>query len=394
MTKTLRISIVTETYFPQVNGVSRTLDRLVDHCSNCGDRIQLLTPRYEQKPKLQRSVENINWRSMNLPFYPEVVLPLVTTGTVASALARFQPDLVHIATEGTLGRAALKACHRLGLPVVSSYHTNFPQYLNMYRAGFLEPACWRYLRWFHNATRMTFCPAPSIRRNLLEHGFKNVEVWSRGVDWFRFSPNKRSEELRRSFGVEPDEILMVYVGRLAAEKNLEMLMDAWQELPNRDKCRLMFVGDGPLRGKLEERIDNRTIFAGYRYGEELAEMYASSDLFVFPSLTETFGNVVLEAMASGIPAIGFNVQGPGDIINDGVTGRLVDTIDATSLITAMQTLSTNHKERFEMGRWARRHAESQSWAQIMGGLRDSYIQTLAADVEPFGKVLPARQPAA
>ena len=127
MTKTLRISIVTETYFPQVNGVSRTLDRLVDHCSNCGDRIQLLTPRYEQQPKLQRSVENINWRSMNLPFYPEVVLPLVTTGPVVSAFARFQPDLVHIATEGPLGRAALKACRRLNLPVVSSYHTNFPQ---------------------------------------------------------------------------------------------------------------------------------------------------------------------------------------------------------------------------------------------------------------------------
>lgn len=395
MNRTLRISLVTETFSPQVNGVSRTLERLVDYCSGCGDRLQLLTPRYRQEPpKLHRAVETVDWWSVNLPFYPEVVLPVVTTGTVTNALARFQPDLVHIATEGTLGRAALLACRRLGLPVVSSYHTNFPQYLNLYRAGFLEPLCWRYLRWFHNATRMTFCPAPSVRDTLMERGFRNVEVWSRGVDWFRFSPSQRDEGLRASLGIGPDEIVMVYVGRLAAEKNLDMLMEAWHQLPNRQECRLLFVGDGPLRKKLENATDDRTIFAGYRYGEELARMYASSDLFVFPSLTETFGNVVLEAMASGIPAIGFNVQGPGDIIDDGKTGTLVNKVDATALMTAMHSLSTNHTERLRMGGMARRHAETQNWEQIMGGLRNRYLRTLDAEAGDLGEIVPARQPAA
>lgn len=376
MDRPLRISLITETFFPQVNGVSRTLDRLVDYCSGCGDRIQLLTPRYEQEPKLHHSVEAVSWRSVSLPFYPEVILPLVTTGTVANTLKRFQPDLVHIATEGTLGRAALQACRRLGLPVVSSYHTNFPQYLRMYRAGLLEPLCWRYLRWFHNATRMTFCPAPSTRNVLQQQGFRNVEIWSRGVDSFRFSPSKRDDRQRESFGVGADEILMVYVGRLAAEKNLEMLMAAWQKLPNRQDCRLLLIGDGPLRKKLEAGADDRTIFAGYRYGEELARMFASSDLFVFPSLTETFGNVVLEAMASGLPAIGFDVQGPGDIIDDGNTGRLAGRIDASDLSAVMHALSTDHSERFRMGRMARQYAEAQSWENIMGGLRGSYCKTL------------------
>ncbi len=393
MDQNLRISVVTETFSPQVNGVSRTLARLVDYCSGCGDRIQLLMPRYEQEPKLHCSVESVTWKSVSLPFYREVVLPLVTAGTVTSSLARFRPDLVHIATEGTLGRAALQACRRLGLPVVSSYHTNFAHYLNMYRASLLEPVCWRYLRWFHNATRMTFCPTPSTRRVLLAKGFRNVEVWSRGVDAYRFSPAKRDNSLRESFGVRTDETLMLYVGRLAAEKNLEMLLAAWRQLPNREDCRLLLVGDGPLRKKLETEADDRTIFVGYRYGEELARMFASADLFVFPSLTETFGNVVLEAMASGLPAIGFDVQGPGDIIDDGSTGRLARQIDASELTAAMYALSIDHPACLRMGRMARRHAEAQSWENIMRGLRASYCKTLAPGANALEEAFHASQPA-
>ncbi len=388
MSRNLRITLVTETYSPQVNGVTRTLERLVDYCSGCGDRLQLLTPRYDSKPaNLPNGVEIVDWKAFPLPFYPEVVLPMVTAGAVSRALQRFQPHLVHIATEGTLGHAALKACQRLGLPIVSSYHTNFPQYLNMYRAGFLEPLCWRYLRWFHNATRMTFCPTPSIRTLLEEQGFKNVEIWSRGADCYRFAPNKRDEKLRECLGVAADEVLITYVGRLAAEKNLEMLLDAWHKLPNRKQCRLMLVGDGPLRKKLTESTDDRTIFAGYRYGEELARMFASSDVFVFPSITETFGNVVLEAMASGLPAIGFNVQGPGDIIQDGLTGSLVKNVKPDELMAAMHNLTTNHTDRLWMGEKARSYAETQTWDRIMSGLREKYLRTYAAGAENLAEVL-------
>lgn len=384
MSANLRISLVTETYFPQVNGVSRTLDRLVRHCAGEGDRLQLLLPRYPQPPgELPAGVIHRDWRAVPLPFYREVILPLTTPAGVAGELAAFAPDLVHIATEGPLGWAALRAARRLGLPVVSSYHTNFAEYLALYRLGPLAPLCWSYLRRFHNATRMTFCPSPSTKRELEVRDFRNVAVWSRGVDSRRFHPGKRDAALRRALGIAPDEVVMAYAGRLAAEKNLEMLADAWRTLPEHDHCRLLFIGDGPLRRRLEERAGGRALFVGYRHGEELARLYASADLFVFPSLTETFGNVVLEAMASGLPPIGFAVRGPVDIIENGRTGRLVANVNADSLRRAMSELAAAPERRRTMGAAARRHAEGQSWEQIMGGLRERYFAALAPERPRF-----------
>jgi glycosyltransferase involved in cell wall biosynthesis len=303
---------------------------------------------------------------------------MVTPGMVRRALAAFNPGLVHIATEGPLGWAALQAARDLKLTVVSSYHTNFANYLRMYHAGFLEPLCWNYLRRFHNATSQTFCPTPSTRRQLESNGFRNVTVWGRGVDCERFHPAKRDPALRTELGIAPDEIVLAYAGRLAAEKNLTVLADAWRNLPERGRCRLLFIGDGPLRRRLEAQAGDRCIFAGYRHGEELARLYASADLFVFPSLTETFGNVVLEAMASGLPAIGFNVQGPGDIIADGQTGRLVRTIRADALRQAISSLVTDIDQRRRMAIDARRHAEAQNWGRIMSELRDHYLGILAS----------------
>jgi len=379
MSRTLRITLVTETYFPQVNGVSRTLDRLVRHCVGAGDQLQLLLPRYATgTTDLPAGVESHSWRAVPLPFYPEIVLPMVTPGGVAKVMAGFRPDLVHIATEGSLGWAALRAARRLNLPVVSSYHTNFADYLAMYRAGILAPLCWGYLRHFHNATRMTFCPTSSTRHELETRGFHSVAVWSRGVDSERFHPAKRDLALRKKLGIAPDDIVLAYAGRLAAEKNLEMLAEAWRTLPERERCRLLFIGDGPLRRRLESQAGSRGIFTGYRHGDELADLYASADLFVFPSVTETFGNVILEAMASGLPAIGFAVQGPRDIIDDGRTGRLVAAVQADSLRQAMSELIVDRQRRREMGTLARRYAEAHSWERIMGGLRDSYLDTLAA----------------
>lgn len=392
MKRSLRISLVSETYFPQINGVSRTLDRLVRHCTDSGDLVQLLLPRYPQPPaELPPGADRRDWRAVPLPFYREVMLPLVTPGMVSGALADFRPDLVHIATEGPLGWAALRASRYRQLPAVSSYHTNFAEYLIRYRAGLLTPFCWRYLRRFHNATHMTFCPTPSTRRKLESRGFRNVAVWSRGVDSAHFHPAKRDPGLRTALGIAPDEIVLAYAGRLAAEKNLDMLVNAWRTLPERQRCRLLFIGDGPLRRRLEEQTGERGIFAGYRHGEELARIYASADLFVFPSLTETFGNVILEAMASGLPAIGFAVQGPGDIIQDGRTGRLVRTVHADQLQQAMSAVVSDEGQRRQMARHARHYAEAQSWERIMGGLRASYFETLGS--RPNAEVLSECQPA-
>jgi glycosyltransferase involved in cell wall biosynthesis len=398
MSKNLRISLVTETYLPQVNGVSRTLDRLVNYCAEQGDRIQLLMPSYKDNPTTFPSVvERSEWPSLVLPFYREVLLPLTTVAKVERVLADFRPDLVHIATEGPLGRAALLAARRLRLPTVSSYHTNFAQYLQNYHAGFLAPLCWKYLSWFHNATLATFCPTLSIQHLLEKKGFRNVGIWSRGVDSHRFHPGKRDNELRRSLGIGPDDILSTCVGRIAGEKNLEMLLQAWKMLPNRHNRFLLLIGDGPLRKRLERGNDGHIIFVGYRYGEELARLYASSDLFVFPSLSETFGNVILEAMASGLPVVGFKVQGPVDIIDNNRTGVFADDISAAALSAAMQWLFDDNQRRRDLGRNARDYATTQTWQNIMAELRRQYLFRLGKNSSQLNELsgakdsLPERQ---
>jgi glycosyltransferase involved in cell wall biosynthesis len=370
----LRLTIVSETFFPQINGVSRTLDKLVGHCLSRGDQVQLIVPRYaepgDRNPQGEIRIELAGGR---LPFYREIVLPLVRPRDIRLRLQGFGSQVVHIATEGPLGWAALRAAGSLGLPTVSSYHTNFPQYLGQYRVGWLTPAAWRYLRWFHNATRTTFCPTPSIRDLLRQKGFRNLAIWSRGVDDRLFNPGRRSEALRLSLGLAPQERVLVYLGRVAAEKNIEMLLSAWQQLCSKAPCRLLVIGDGPLRRRLESSAGEKAVFVGYRQGEELANMLAAGDLLIFPSLTDTFGNVMLEAMASGLPVVAFNAPGPKDVVQDGRTGRLAPDISAPSLARVAAELIADVRVIREMGRQARTYAQNQNWADIMEKIRGHYL---------------------
>lgn len=369
----MRISLVTETFFPQINGVSRTLDRLVSYLHDQGDQVQLLTPRYRVTTDRCAASTQVTFPALPLPFYREVLLPLVTRAGVSRELRNFGPDVVHIATEGSLGWAALRAAGKLGLPVVSSYHTNFAQYLDSYRAGALKPLAWRYLRWFHNRTQTTFCPTPSIQLLLAERGFERVGIWGRGVDSERFHPAKRDPELRRQLGFAPDQTVFLYAGRLAAEKNLPMLVAAFLALREQN-AGLLLVGDGPLRKQLEKDLGGRGVLVGYHQGEPLARMYAAADVMVFPSLTETFGNVMLEAMASGLPVIGFKVPGPQDVIADGVTGELVEEISATALAAVMQRWLADGAGVPAFARRARSAAELLTWAQINAPVRQAYQQ--------------------
>ncbi len=373
----LRISLVSETWFPQINGVSRTLDKLVAHCCSQGDDLQLIVPRYGADSFNHAGVQGTALSGFSLPCYPEVVLPLASPGRLRRELRRFGPQLVHIATEGTLGLAALRAARQLGLPVVSSYHTNFPSYLEGYRLGCFEPLAWRYLRWFHNRTRLTLCPSPSTKALLEKRGFHRLALWSRGVDSQHFHPRNRDAGLRRSLGFLPQETVVVYLGRLAAEKNLEMLFDAFSRLPPESACRLLVIGDGPLGDRLRDRADRCCVFVGYRRGLELAQMLALGDLLVFPSLTDTFGNVMLEGMASGLPAIGFRVPGPQDVIDEGRTGRVVDSVDADSLARAIHELAADPNRLASMGRQARAFAETQIWSRIMEEVREQYRRHIA-----------------
>ena len=378
-----RITLVSETYFPQINGVSRTLDRLVRHLRQRGDEVQLLIPRYDEPSDVpDDGVQIRSFAGLRFPLYREILLPFARRASLEKQLQEFAPDLVHIATEGPLGLAALRAARRLGIPVVSSYHTNFSYYLSKYRLSLLSGLCWRYLRWFHNATGATFCPTPSIRRILEQRGFSSVQIWSRGVDVGRFSPELRDRSLRLQLGIRPEEKVLLYVGRLAAEKNLETLLAAWNSLPDGHGSRLLLVGDGPLRETMQRRCDERVIFAGYRQGEELARIYALADLFVFPSLSETFGNVMLEAMASGVPTLAFRAPGPQDVVRHESTGVLVDELTADAFGRALHDLLGNELALRRMGKQGREFALMQDWQQINDGVRRVYQNQLNGAREP------------
>ncbi len=332
----------------------------------------MLIPRYRENPPTEKPGLGISmFPALALPNYPEILLPFATPGRLRRLLRAQAPDVMHIATEGPLGWAALRAARSLGLPVISSYHTNFSQYLGAYRLGFVEGPAWRYLRWFHNRTARTFCPTASIRDLLRAKGFARVGIWGRGVDGGRFHPAKRDPELRRSLGFAPEDRVFVYCGRLAAEKNLPLLMSAFRHLAS-PRARLLLIGDGPLREQLAAQADTRVVFTGYRQGEELARLYAAADVMTFPSLTETFGNVMLEAMAAGLPVVGFNVPGPKDVIRPGETGRLLETIDAAALAGAMAELMEDEQERRRLGVNARAYALRQNWFAINDVVRQAY----------------------
>jgi glycosyltransferase involved in cell wall biosynthesis len=378
----LRIALVSETWFPQVNGVSRSLEKLVEHLLAAGDRVRLFIPRYPREIR-PAGTDAVTFPSLPLPFYREVRVPLATRALLRRELSAFAPDVVHIATEGPLGRAALRAAAELALPTVSSYHTNFCDYLAHYGTPWLERLAWGYLRNFHNATAATFCPTPSIRGLLQRQGFERVAVWSRGVDAERFHPGKRDPGLRHRYGIAENAVVLAYCGRLAAEKNLPVLLAAWQRISHlRPEAHLLLIGDGPLRSELETKKTPRTTFTGYLHGEELARHYAAADLFVFPSLSETFGNVLLEAMASGLPVLAFSAPGPVDIVRSGETGWLVEETGAEPLAAAADRLLADRERLGRLGAHARRYAAAQRWEAINAVVRDTYLQLAAAPNQP------------
>jgi glycosyltransferase involved in cell wall biosynthesis len=369
----MRVTIVTETYFPQVNGVSRTLGELVRHLTERGDSVQVIHPDYGGAMGGLAPTHPV--RSIVLPFYKELHLPLPPFGSAHRAIASFGPDVVHIATEATLGLSVLRFALRRRLNVVSSFHTNFDQYSGHYRVGWLRGLIWRYLRWFHNRGRETYVPSEATIRELDALGFERLVLWKRGVDATLFRPDRAGRmEVRRALGWAADEVVVGYVSRIAAEKNVDYLAEALAIVAaRRPGTRFLFVGDGPSRARVEARIGSFTRFVGYRQGEDLADHYAACDLFAFASLTETFGNVVLEAMASGLPVVALRAGGVGETVQSGTTGLLVEPSEPPGcLAEALLPLIDHPDRRRQMAEAARRYALSQSWDAIMGGLRQRY----------------------
>ena len=298
----MRILLVTDAWPPQVNGVVRTLQQIRAECEALGHQVEVISPDL--------------FVTMPCPTYPEIRLALWPGKHIARTLDQFGPDCVHIATEGPIGMAVRRQCIRRGLPFTTSYHTRFPEYLS---ARFPVPVALGYawMRWFHRSSAGLMVATLTIRRELEARGFRNIRDWSRGVDTGLFRPDHQPALLL------PRPVYL-YVGRVAVEKNLE----AFLELPLEGGSKLV-VGDGPQLGELRRRYP-KAFFAGARHGEDLARHYVVGDVFVFPSRTDTFGLVLLEALASGLPIAGFPVPGPLDVIGSSGCGVLDDNLESAA----------------------------------------------------------------
>jgi glycosyltransferase involved in cell wall biosynthesis len=321
----LRIAVVTETWPPEVNGVAMTLAKLVQGLSHRNHDVQLIRPRQTktESPLNDSSLEEVLMRGMPIPRYPELKLGLPSTKTLVKTWTLRRPDVVHIATEGPLGWSALQAAKVLKLPVTSDFRTNFQSYSKHYGVGWLRKPIVAYLRKFHNATACTMVPTRELMRTLSENGFVNLKVVSRGVDTKLFNISKRDKSLRSSWGATENTKVLISVGRMAPEKNLDQVLKTYEALKHTDQAfKLVMVGDGPLRSQFQQRYPD-IIFPGMLSQPNLAVYYASSDLFVFPSQTETFGNVTLEALASGIPVLAFDCAAARDWVQTGINGWLV-----------------------------------------------------------------------
>jgi glycosyltransferase involved in cell wall biosynthesis len=325
----MRIAVVTETWPPEVNGVALTLSKLVHLLSQRNHTIQLIRPRQD---KNDSGADQTGWsellmKGLPIPHYPQLKLGLPSKKALVKAWSHKRPDLVHIATEGPLGWSALQAARVLRLPVTSDFRTNFASYSKHYGVGWLSKPIMAYLRKFHNRTACTMVPTHALKTQLQSCGFDNLRVVARGVDTQLFHPHQRSEALRQSWQADQGTIVLLSVGRLAAEKNLDLIVTTYQSLQQSGRpVRLVFAGDGPYRSALQARCPD-AYFMGMCSHEKLAALYASADLFLFPSLTETFGNVTLEALASGTPVLAYDCAAATELIKDTYNGWLVEGED-------------------------------------------------------------------
>ncbi len=367
--------LVTETFPPEVNGVARTLGRWVETFRARGHNVRIVRPRQAADAPALEYVHGVP-----IPFYPQLRFGIVSPVRLRGIFLRLAPDLIHIATEGPLGATALMAAAGLGIPVASSFHTNFDQYLAHYGITGFEAVAARYLAWFHNQTLVTLAPGEGACRRLQSMGVKRTGIWSRGVDRTVFHPGHRDPRLRAEIGLDDDGLLLLYVGRLAPEKNLLAALESFERLrrraaeTERDRLRFVLVGSGPSATLLAARQIPGVILVGEKHGLDLSRWYASADVFVFPSRSETFGNAVLEAQASGLPVVGFDCQGVNERVAHAIDGFLAK--NDSEFDTALAILCAERHRRQSYGSAARAKAESQSWPAIFDELEALYRELI------------------
>ncbi|MFN3543325.1 MAG: glycosyltransferase family 4 protein [Thiobacillus sp.] len=365
----LRIAVVTETYPPEVNGVAMTLGRLVDGLQVRNHQVQLIRPRQHagDQPQPTQTLSEHLQRGIALPRYEGLKMGLPAKTALTKLWTLQRPDVVQIATEGPLGWSALAVANKLRLPVASDFHTNFHSYSSHYGLGLLRRAIVAYLRKFHNKADVTLVPTEGIRRELMASGYENIEVIGRGVDTRLFHPGRRDPALRAQWGAHGDATIALYVGRLAAEKNLALVFRAYDAMREADPTvRLVLVGDGPERAGWQAKRPD-TIFCGTQVGEALARHYASADVFLFPSLTETWGNVTIEAMASGLAVVAYDCAAAEEVIRHGENGLKARPDDEVAFVLQAVSLVGQDALRRRLGSAAAARAAQLSWDAIVDG---------------------------
>jgi glycosyltransferase involved in cell wall biosynthesis len=361
----MRIAIFTGAYNHIADGVSLTLNRLVAYLELQGATVRVFAPTIPDPP-LKHAGSLVPVPSISAPGRPEYRISLGLYGTAGDSLTEFDPDLFHIATPDLLGFAALRQARRAGKPVVASYHTHFASYLAYYRLGFLETGTWQYLRWFYSQCRQVYVPTESMMSVLRSHGIgSNLRLWPRGVESDLFNPARRSTQWRKARGIEDTDVVILFVSRLVTEKGLDVVVSVMKGLEARGiSHRAVIVGDGPERSRLESSLPN-AIFEGHLSGEPLATAYASSDVFLFPSDTETFGNVTLEALASGLPAVVADATGSNALVTDGLNGFLAPPRNTSAFEARVEQLILDRDLRARMGLAARAGAEQYDWDRVL-----------------------------
>lgn len=364
----MRIAIFTETFLPKIDGIVTRLCQTIDHLLYCGDRVLIISPDYGIQDYKGAKVYGVT--GFPLPMYPELKLA-PPNPSIRPVLEQFQPDLIHVVNPAILGLGGLYYAKSLKIPLVASYHTHLPQYLQHYGLGLLEPLLWELLKSAHNQAELNLCTSSAMVKELSSHGIERVDLWQRGVDTELFQPDKACREMRSHLSQgHPESPLLLYVGRLGAEKEIDRIKPILAAIPD---ARLALVGDGPNRQQLEEHFAGTpTHFVGYLRGKKLASAFASADAFIFPSRTETLGLVLLEAMAAGCPVVAAARGGILDIVTDGVNGYLFDPEAENGAILATQRLLANQEERETLRQNARQEAERWGWSAATAGLRRYY----------------------
>lgn len=363
----MRIAMVTETYPPEVNGVARTIGLMAEGLQRRGHSIELVRPRQNGHdfPSDVPGFQTILRPGIPIPRYTQLKMGMPSRGTLERRWSEERPDIVHVATEGPLGWSALAAARELEIPVATDFHTNFHAYSRHYGFAWLSRPVAAYLRNFHNRAACTMVPTREMADDLERLRFERLRVVSRGVNPQVFSPERRSRELRATWGADEDTLVALCVSRFAPEKNFPLVIEAYEAMRRiRPASRLVLVGDGPLAEKLKQQNVGYVI-AGRKVNGELSMHYASADVFLFPSMTETFGNVTVEAMASGLGIVAYDYAAAREVLRHGESALLAPFGDAAAFVSHAQTLARDPALVRNLGRAARSRAESLTWDRIV-----------------------------